>query len=72
MTPRSNPTRTTSRAEERHAPTEVEAEIRSRAYELYERRGRVDGHELDDWLQAEAEVLQTDFETAGAGLRRVS
>jgi len=72
MTPRSNPTRTTPRAKERHAPAEVEAEIRRRDYELYERRGRMDGHELDDWLQAEAEVLETDFETAGAGLRRVS
>jgi len=70
MTPRSNPMRITPRAEER--PAEVEAEIRRRAYELYERRGRIDGHELDDWLQAEAEVLETDFETAGAGLRRVS
>ncbi len=32
-------------------------EIRFHAYELYERRGRGDGHALDDWLQAEAEVL---------------
>jgi len=26
------------------------------AYELYERRGRMDGYALDDWLQAEAIV----------------
>lgn len=47
---RSEPTRTTpgSRNEE---------EIRLRAHELYEARGREDGHELDDWLQAEAEIL---------------
>ncbi len=32
-------------------------EIRFRAYELYERRGRGDGHALDDWLQAETELL---------------
>jgi len=25
-------------------------QIRQRAYELYELRGRADGHELDDWL----------------------
>ena len=31
-------------------------EIRVRAYELFEQRGREDGHELDDWLQAEAET----------------
>jgi Protein of unknown function (DUF2934) len=30
--------------------------IRLRAYELYEQRGKVDGHELEDWLQAEAEL----------------
>jgi len=38
-------------------PAELEDEVRRRAYELYEQRGRVDGYELDDWLQAEAEVL---------------
>lgn len=27
------------------------------AYELYERRGGVDGYALDDWLQAEAIVI---------------
>jgi len=64
MTPRSNPTRTMPRAEERHAPAEVEAEICRRAYELYERCGRVGGHDLDDWLQAEAEVLERKFEAA--------
>ena len=32
--------------------------IRARAYQLYEQRGREDGHELDDWLQAETEVMQ--------------
>lgn len=30
--------------------------IAYRAYELYERRGRNDGHELEDWFQAEAEI----------------
>ncbi len=39
--------------------SEVEERIRRRAFELYERRGRVDGFALDDWLQAEAEILQT-------------
>jgi hypothetical protein len=37
--------------------TEEELEnIRQRAYELYEARGRENGHEVEDWLQAEAEV----------------
>ena len=35
---------------------ELEQRIRVRAYELYEQRGRCDGHALDDWLQAEAEL----------------
>jgi hypothetical protein len=30
--------------------------VRRRAYALYEERGRLDGHDVDDWLQAEAEV----------------
>jgi Protein of unknown function (DUF2934) len=29
------------------------------AYELYEHRGRPDGHDLDDWLNAEAIVNGT-------------
>jgi hypothetical protein len=32
-------------------------EIRHRAHELYEQRGRVDGYAWDDWFQAEAEIL---------------
>jgi len=32
-----------------------EEQIRTRAYELYEARGREDGHEQEDWLEAEAE-----------------
>jgi hypothetical protein len=31
-------------------------QIRARAYQLYEERGRDDGHDLDDWFQAEAEL----------------
>ncbi len=34
----------------------LDEKIRRRAYDLYEQRGRRNGHELDDWLQAEAEV----------------
>jgi hypothetical protein len=30
--------------------------VRERAYFLYEARRREGGHELDDWLQAEAEL----------------
>ena len=37
--------------------------IRSRAYALYESRGREDGHELDDWLLAEQQVLRPAVQT---------
>jgi hypothetical protein len=46
---------------EEGAKGEIGAELRHRmiseaAYQLYAKRGYVDGLELDDWLQAEAEV----------------
>lgn len=36
---------------------ETHQSISHRAYALFEGRGRQDGHDLDDWLQAEAEIL---------------
>ena len=35
-------------------------QIETRAYELYLKRGRVQGHDLEDWLQAERELSQMD------------
>jgi len=49
--------------------------IRKRAYEFYEERGFENGHDVDDWLKAEAEILgkQTpDAETAQEELASVS
>jgi hypothetical protein len=37
----------------------IEERIERRAYELYVQRGNQSGSELEDWLQAEAEVRQT-------------
>ncbi len=34
----------------------VEQQIRLRAYQIFEQRGRKEGHALDDWLQAERQV----------------
>jgi len=45
---------------------EIQEQIRRRAYELYEQRGRDDGHETDDWLQAESEVTQQKARTVAA------
>jgi Protein of unknown function (DUF2934) len=39
--------------------TPDEENVRARAYELYEVRGRIDGHAEEDWLQAEGEVAES-------------
>ena len=36
---------------------EIEHEVRLRAYELFEERGRQEGFAQEDWARAEAEVL---------------
>ena len=38
-------------------PAGLEDEIRRRAYEIWEDRGRREGKELEDWCRAEAEIL---------------
>jgi len=38
-------------------PIDLEAQIRQRAYELYQERGGASGHENEDWVRAEQEVL---------------
>jgi len=35
----------------------VERKVRSRAQQLYETRGQAEGQDLQDWYQAESEVL---------------
>jgi HSP20 family molecular chaperone IbpA len=37
--------------------TEIHNMIARRAYELFEYRGRVPSHEIDDWVQAESELV---------------
>jgi hypothetical protein len=37
-----------------------EQRIAERAYEIYKARGAADGCDLDDWLQAEREVLTAE------------
>ncbi|HVH28346.1 MAG TPA: DUF2934 domain-containing protein [Vicinamibacterales bacterium] len=38
--------------------TPTTEEIAQRAYEIFVARGEVPGHDLEDWLQAEAELLR--------------
>lgn len=33
--------------------------VEQRAYEIFKCRGGLDGHDFDDWIQAEAELLQS-------------
>ena len=47
-------------------PQSLEEQIRHRAYELYEERGREDGHDFDDWLRAEELVTQQKARTIAA------
>ena len=41
---------------------EVQERIAMRAYELYRERGAIDGHDLDDWLEAEQAILGQEAE----------
>ena len=39
----------------------VERKVRSRAQQLYEGRGQTEGQDLQDWFQAESEVLENSI-----------
>lgn len=39
----------------------VERKVRSRAQQIYETRGQAQGQELQDWFQAESEVLENSI-----------
>jgi len=45
---------------------ELQEQIGRRAHELYEQRGKEEGHALDDWLRAEAELTGQRAKTATA------
>jgi Protein of unknown function (DUF2934) len=45
---------------------ELKNQISLRAYELYEARGREDGHEQEDWLRAQEEITSKKGRTATA------
>ena len=58
--PKKPPTAVTSDTQE------LEDQIRLRAHELYEARGREDGHEMEDWLHAEEEIREKKARTIAA------
>jgi Protein of unknown function (DUF2934) len=39
----------------------VERKVRSRAQQLFENRGQGEGQELQDWFQAESEILENSI-----------
>lgn len=39
----------------------AERKVRSRAQQLYETRGQAEGQDLQDWFQAESEVLENSI-----------
>lgn len=41
-------------------PLPLEEQIRRRAYELYVQRGNQAGSDIEDWLQAQAEILRAE------------
>jgi hypothetical protein len=45
---------------------DLETRIRQRAFEIYEASGRENGHDVDHWMQAEAEILGRRSESAAA------
>jgi len=47
-------------------PEILEYQIRERAYELYEERGNEDGHDVEDWLRAEAELNSSKLRSGAA------
>ena len=72
--PESEAEQETKRVFSDRAQTEMDDDLRHRmiseaAYNLYAQRGYVDGFELDDWFQAEAEVdrILSDRSTSQTG-----
>jgi hypothetical protein len=47
-------------------------EIAERAYALYLERGREDGRDVEDWLQAERELLKASHEDNKGSTRKAS
>ena len=46
--------------------TSLHEQIRRRAYELYEKRGREDGHDVEAWLEAESEMNEENVKALAA------
>ena len=47
-------------------PRIIEERIRARAYELFEERGRAEGHDWEDWFRAEKEITDGNTSSVAA------
>ena len=50
----------------RETPFDIDQAIRRCAYQFYEQRGYVDGHDVEDWLVAEQEIRREEKRQASA------
>jgi len=57
-TPKPESRTANNRTPDRRAPEEVRKQIEEAAYYRAKQRGFEPGHELEDWVQAESEVMQ--------------
>jgi Protein of unknown function (DUF2934) len=39
----------------------LERKVRMRARQLYDERGQIEGRDLEDWVQAESEILKSSI-----------
>jgi len=47
----------------RSAIAELHGQIASRAYQIFEKRGRTHGRDWEDWFRAEQEILSERMDT---------
>jgi len=57
-------------AEEEGKNGPTPAEIRQRAFEIHIERGGIHGCDLDDWMQAERELLEKYTKSSNGGSKR--
>lgn len=54
------------------SPLPTDEQIEQRAYELFLARGATHGHDVEDWLRAQAELHEAADGTGGASGRRAT
>jgi hypothetical protein len=62
INPKEDPVTAPTGAESQHRYFEhLGSQIASRAYELYVQRAQEDGHDIEDWLEAERQILPKEI-----------